>query len=155
MSGPYARPMGAGTTSSNGGVPGGATGQISRVGFISVMVLCSLAILAALIMLAQYLLRRRDRFCDYLSTAAGMVTGGGYGSRKTSEAVQKGPLTVSGSSLSTRSASQHADSVDKHQQSQDSLEDYPPPYQTAVGQDPKQVGCLLLTTVPVQYLKGH
>ncbi len=149
LSGPVAAPQTvskieqlseAGITSPAGAitsVPTGANGprrQISRVGFVAVVVLCSLAVLAAFAMFAQYLVRRRDRLGGYLATAAGMVTGG-YGSRKPSEG-QKGPLVASGSASSA--ASQHADSIDK-QQSPESSAESPPPYQETVGQEAKQV----------------
>ncbi|KAL5110441.1 Receptor-type tyrosine-protein phosphatase-like N [Taenia crassiceps] len=118
---------GTGRRQSNGGR--GIRGRPSRVGFVAVVVVCSLAVLVALLLVAHILVRRRDRLNDYL---AGSVD---KDPRKSSER----PLVSLGSPSASPSASVATvaasagqnDSVEKqHQESLSSCSTTSPlPYQ--------------------------
>ncbi|VDM16175.1 unnamed protein product [Hydatigera taeniaeformis] len=115
----------------------GTGGRLSRVGFVVVVVVCSLAVLVALLLVAHILVRRRDRLNDYL---AGPV---GKDPRKSSER----PLVPFGSPSASPSASvatvaasgSRNDSVEKqHQESLSSCSTTSPPYQETPQQGEKQ-----------------
>ncbi|KAL5971227.1 hypothetical protein TSMEX_001086 [Taenia solium] len=132
---------GTGRRQSNGST--GTGGRLSRVGFVAVVVVCSLAVLVALLLVAHILVRRRDRLNDYLTGPAGKDP------RKSSER----PLVSLGSPSASPSASVATvaasagrnDSVEKqHQESLSSCSTTsPPPYQETPQQGENQIHRLL------------
>ncbi|VDK34847.1 unnamed protein product [Taenia asiatica] len=127
---------GTGRRQGNGSI--GSRGRLSRVGFVAVVVVCSLAVLVALLLVAHILVRRRDRLNDYLTGPAGKDP------RKSSER----PLVSLGSPSASPSASVATvaasagrnDSVEKqHQESLSSCSTTsPPPYQETPQQGENQ-----------------
>ncbi|KAM7538349.1 hypothetical protein Aperf_G00000068026 [Anoplocephala perfoliata] len=118
----------------------GSGGQLSRVGFVAVVVVCSLIVLVALLLFAHAFVRRRDRLNGYLP--GGVVNG--RGSRKPSEKplVPAGFPSPSGSILNTSALDSRNDSLVKksHQGSTSSYSTGSPPlYQETPEQVEKQV----------------
>ncbi|EUB61958.1 Receptor-type tyrosine-protein phosphatase-like N [Echinococcus granulosus] len=120
---------GMGRRQSNGNT--GVGGHLSRVGFVAVVVVCSLAVLVALLLVAHILVRRRDRLNDYL---AGPMC---KGPRKPSERPLVPPASPSASIAASAGRN---DSLEKqHQETLSSCSTTsPPPYQETPEQGEKQ-----------------
>lgn len=123
----------------------GFGGQLSRVGFVAVAVVCSLTVLVALLLFAHALVRRRDRLNGYLSGA--VVSG--KSSRNPSERplVSAGFPSPSGSILNSSAMDSRDDSLVKksHQESTSSCSiGSPLPYQETPEQVEKQVNIIKL-----------
>ncbi|CDS42839.1 receptor type tyrosine protein phosphatase [Echinococcus multilocularis] len=120
---------GMGRRQSNGNT--GVGGHLSRVGFVAVVVVCSLAVLVALLLVAHILVRRRDRLNDYL---AGPIC---KGPRKPSERPLVPPASPSASIAASAGRN---DSLEKqHQETLSSCSTTsPPPYQETPEQGEKQ-----------------
>uniref|UniRef100_A0A5K3FEA6 Protein-tyrosine-phosphatase n=1 Tax=Mesocestoides corti TaxID=53468 RepID=A0A5K3FEA6_MESCO len=104
-----------------------AKDQVSRVGFILVIVLCSLAVLGAVLLFVQYIVRRRNNVGGFASSSKAK------GSRKISER----PLMASGSP--SQNASTHNDFSGNQLEGSPTLSiGSPAPVQETAGHDVKQ-----------------
>ena len=124
-------PMG-GLSSRKSSVDSRSGGQLTRVGFIAVVTVCSLAVLVALLLFAHTMVRRHDRLSGYLPGVMG-----GKNSRKPSER----PLVPPVSPANTGGVSRN-DSLDEKQNRgtpSTCSPTSPPPYQETLDQDGKQV----------------
>lgn len=128
------------------------TGQLSKVGFVGLMAVCALAILLAILLFIHTLIKRRDRLNGY-------IPAGGKESRKPSERPLVGTASPSpsGSIVNASIVSSRNDSLVKqpHQESTSSCStSSPPPYQEALEQGEKQVGCLTKLEISILLHSG-
>ncbi|VDL37884.1 unnamed protein product [Hymenolepis diminuta] len=112
------------------------TGQLPKVGFVGVVIVCALAVLVALLLFVHTLIKRRDRLNGY-------IPAGSKDSRKHSERPLVGTASPSpsGSVLNASVVSSRNDSLVKqpHQESTSSCSTgSPPPYQETIKQGEKQ-----------------
>ena len=119
------------------GMSGPFGGQLTRVGFIVVVTICSLVVLVALLLFAYTMVRRHDRLSGYLPGPMG-----GKVLRKSSHRPLVPPASPDTAAAANTGSINGTESLDE-KPNQESLSSCsptsPPPYQETMDQDGKQV----------------